>query len=379
MDASSNPSKPQEKGPPRKRRRKKLRVAHNKPPPGSQPGTLVLPEGSPAPRIRAVRYTGEAVEEREIRTEAELRALCARGGIVWVDVQGLGDRATLEWIAASFALHPLVLSDVAHVPQRPKTEAYEGVTFSVARRLRWKGDENDLVDERQISLVLAPGHVLSFQEGPDDVFEPVRARLLQGAGLMRRSGSDYLAYALLDAIVDDYLPILDRLGEHLETLEDRVVACPTRALMGELSSLRRDLIALRRDVWPQREALLALLHGEDGAISASVRVYLRDVHDHCVQVAELVEVHREIAAGIQNLYLTSLANRTNEVMKVLTVMSSIFIPLTFLVGVWGMNFVHMPELDWPWAYPAVWLVMIAVAVSLIVYFRRRGWIGREPE
>lgn len=380
MDDSSNSAKPDaEKAPHKKRRRKKLRVAQNKPPSGSRPGTFVLPEGSPAPRIRAVRFNVEGVEEREIHAEAELREVCARGGILWVDVQGLGDRATLEWIAASFALHPLVLADVVHVPQRPKTEAYDGVTFSVARRLRWKGEEHDLVDERQISLVLAPGHVLSFQEREDDVFEPVRARLTQGAGQMRRQGSDYLLYALLDAIVDDYLPILDRLGERLETLEDRVIACPTRALMSELSSLRRDLIALRRDVWPQREALHTLLRDDEGAISAPVRVYLRDVHDHCVQVAEMVEVHREIAAGIQNLYLTSLANRTNEVMKVLTVMSTIFIPLTFLVGVWGMNFAHMPELAWPWAYPLVWLLMLSVAAALFVYFRRRGWIGREPE
>jgi magnesium transporter len=354
-------------------------VARNKPPAGSTPGTLVVPEGSPPPRVRALRYTGERCEEREIRAEAELRELCARGGQVWVDVQGLGDRATLEWIGRSFALHPLVLADVAHVPQRPKVEAYDGVTFTVARRLRWKGEPNDLVDERQVGLVLAERHVLTFQERPDEVFEPVRARLVNGAGLLRRSGTDYLAYALLDAIVDDYFPVLDQLGECLQKLEEGVLERPTRALMGELATVRHELIALRRDVWPQRDALHALLRGEDSVISTPVRLYLRDVHDHCVQVAEMVEVHREIAAGIQNLYLTALANRTNEVMKVLTVMSTIFIPLTFLVGVWGMNFAHMPELAWPWAYPLVWLVMLALAGGLFFYFRRRGWIGREPE
>jgi magnesium transporter len=294
-------------------------------------------------------------------------------------VQGLGDRATLEWIGASFALHPLVLADVAHVPQRPKCEAYEGATFTIARRLLWKGEAHDLVDERQVSLVFTREHVLSFQEREDSVFEPVRARLAKDAGLLRTSGSDYLVYALLDAVVDDYLPILDRLGERLEDLEDRAIECPSRALMAELSALRRDLIALRRDVWPQREALHALMRGDELRLSPTVQLYLRDVHDHCVQVAEMVEVYREIAAGIQNLYLTSLANRTNEVMKVLTVMATIFIPLTFLVGVWGMNFEHMPELQWRWAYPAVWLVMLSTAAGLFVYFRRRGWIGREPE
>ena len=363
----------------RRKRRRKLRVADNKPPAGSHPGTLVVPVGSPAPRIRALRYTESELEEREIHSERELRELCARGGKLWVDVQGLGDRATLEWIGASFALHPLVLSDVANVPQRPKSEAYEDTAFTVARHLCWKGDPNDLVDERQVSLVIAKDHVLSFQEREDPLFEPVRVRLQRGAGTIRRAGTDYLAYALLDAIVDGYMPILDRIGERLETLEERVITCPERALMIELSALRRDLIAFRRDVWPQREALYSLLRGEAGEFSDAVKLYLRDVHDHCMQVAEMVEVYREIAAGIQNLYLTSLANRTNEVMKVLTVMSTIFIPLTFLVGVWGMNFDFMPELHWPWAYPLVWLSMLTLAITLFVYFRRRGWIGREPD
>ena len=294
-------------------------------------------------------------------------------------MQGLGDRATLEWIGKNFGLHPLVLADIVNVPQRPKCVAYEGATFLVVRRLRWKGEPNDPVDERQVSLVLGPRHVLSFQELADDVLEPVRARLAQGSGKIRASGTDYLAYALLDAVVDEYLPILDKLGASLEDLEERVVARPTRALLSELAALRHDLIAIRRDVWPQREALHALLRGDVAGISEPVRVYLRDVHDHCVQVAEMVEVYREIGSGLLNIYMTAVANRTNEVMKVLTVMSTIFIPLTFLVGVWGMNFDHMPELHWRLGYLLVWLLMLAIAGVLFAYFRRRGWIGREPE
>jgi magnesium transporter len=360
------------------RRKRRLEVARNKPPAGSHPGTLVVPAGGPAPRIRAVRYTPDSLEEREIRDARELASFCKPDGLLWVDVQGLGDRATLEWIGANFKLHPLLLADVVNVPQRPKCEAYGDEVFFVARRLAWRGDPDDPVDERQVSLVLGARHVLSFQEREDGVFEPVRARLALESGQMRKKGTDYLAYALLDAVVDDYLPILDKLGERLESLEERVVERPTRALLREMAALRHDLIAIRRDVWPQREALLALLRGDVGGISEPVRIYLRDVHDHCVQVAEMVEVYREIAAGLLNIYLTSIANRTNEVMKVLTVMSTIFIPLTFLVGVWGMNFQHMPELGWSWAYPAVWLVMISVAGGLFLYFRRRGWIGREP-
>jgi magnesium transporter len=363
----------------RKQRRAKLRMARNKPPAGSSPGTLLFPAESPAPRIRAVRYTAEAVEEREIRDARELAAFCRPEGQLWVDVQGLGDRAVIEWIGASFQLHPLLLADVVHLSQRPKCEAYGEATFFVARRLLWKGAPDDPVDERQLSLVLGARHVLSFQERADDVFEPVRARLVAGSGQIRRSGTDYLVYALLDAIVDDYLPILDKLGERLEVLEERAVECPTRELLGELAALRHDLIAIRRDAWPQREALHALLRGDVPGISEPVKLYLRDVHDHCVQVAEMVEVYREIASGLLNIYLTSIANRTNEVMKVLTVVSTIFIPLTFLVGVWGMNFTHMPEIEWPWSYPLVWLLMLSIAVGLFVYFRRRGWIRRESD
>ena len=370
-----NHGKTQEK----RQRRVRLRMAVNKPPAGSSPGTLVLAEGAPMPRIRAVRYTPEGFEERAIGDARELASFCAPEGILWVDVQGLGDRATLEWIGKHFALHPLLLADVVHVPQRPKCEAYEGATFLVVRRLRWRGDPNDPVDERQVSLVLGARWVLSFQEGPDDVFEPVRARLESAAGLMRKQREDYLLYALVDAIVDDYLPVLDKLANNLEALEERVVEQPSRAILRERAALRHDLIAIRRDVWPQREALHALLRGDVAGISEPVKVYLRDVYDHCVQVAEMVEVYREIGSGLLNIYLTSIANRTNEVMKVLTVVSTIFIPLTFMVGVWGMNFEHMPELHWHWAYPTVWLLMLGLGAGLFVYFRRRGWIGREPD
>ena len=358
----------------RKQRRAKLRMARNKPPAGSSPGTLLFPAESPAPRIRAVRYTAEAVDEREIRDARELSAFCRPEGLLWVDVQGLGDRAALEWIGANFHLHPLLLADVVNLPQRPKCEAYEGVTFFVARRLLWKGEPDDPVDERQVSLVLGARHVLSFQERVDDVFEPVRARLVAGSGQIRRSGPDYLVYALLDAVVDDYLPILDKLGERLESLEERAVERPTRELLGELAALRHDLIAIRRDAWPQREALHALLRGDVPGISEPVKVYLRDVHDHCVQVAEMVEVYREIASGLLNIYLTSIANRTNEVMKVLTVVSTIFIPLTFLVGVWGMNFTHMPEIDWMFGYPAVLTAMFLIDVYIYRKLRKARWL-----
>ncbi len=361
------------------KRRRRRHLAGNKPPAGSRPGTLVLPEGSPASRVRAVRYTSETIEEREIRDARELCSLVEREGVVWVDVQGLGSREVLEWVAQGFKLHPLVLSDIVHLPQRPKAESYDGTVFMIVRRMRWKGDPHDAVDERQLSLVLGPRHVLTFQECEDDVLEPVCTRLRREGGQMRSMPADYLAYAILDAIIDEYFPIVDRLGERLEALETRVVENPSRQLLADLAFLRADLLAIRRDVWPQREALNALVRGDVGSVSEPVRVYLRDCHDHCVQVAEVVEIYRELASGLQNIYLTSIANRTNEVMKVLTIIATVFIPLTCLVGVYGMNFRFMPELDWPWAYPVLWLVMIASSAAMFVYFRRKGWIGRPPE
>ena len=360
-------------------RRRRHQVGHNRPPAGSTPGTLAPALTSGATRIRAVRYGPDGCEEREIRSAAELASFCRPETFLWVDVQGLGDRAALEWIGRHFQLHPLVLADVVHVPQRPKSESYPGAVFTVARRLAWKGDPADLVDERQVSLVLGARHVLSFQEREDAVFEPVRQRLLRGGGRIRVLGSDYLAYALLDAIVDEYLPLMDHLGEALEQIEERVIDRPSRGLLTELARLKGDLIAIRRDIWPQREALHGLMRGDVGSISPEVQPYLRDVHDHCVQVAEVLEVYREIAASVLNLYLTSVANRTNEVMKVLTVVSTIFIPLTFLVGLYGMNFQHMPEYGWRWAYPVLLFVMLAGSLAMLHAFRRRGWIGRPPE
>ncbi len=373
---------------PQVRRQRRRHLAKNKPPSGSRPGTLVLPEGSPATRVRGVRYGAGELEEREIRDARELRSFAEHQGpeapeapeaIVWIDVQGLGSREVLQWVADAFQLHPLVLSDIVHVPQRPKAESYDGTVFLVARRLRWKGDAHDACDELQVSLVFGPRHVLTFQEREDEVLEPVLARLRQDGGQMRRMPADYLVYAILDAIIDDYFPIMDKLGERLEALEMRVVEHPSRQLLAELAFLRADLLAIRRDVWPQREALHALVRGDVGKVSEPVRLYLRDCHDHIVQVAEVIEIYRELASGLQNVYLTSIANRTNEVMKVLTIIATLFIPLTFIVGVYGMNFRYMPELDWPWAYPALWAVMIGTGIAMLLWFRRKGWIGRKPE
>ena len=355
-----------------RRRKSKEKVFGRKPPVGAHPGTIVVQEGSPPAKLRVTRFTGEGIWEEEVGDPAQAREALKKGGTGWVDVQGLGDRSTLEKLGSVFGLHPLMLADAVNVPQRPKSESYDGCIFTIARRVVWKDDD---VDARQISLIWCKDFLITIQEAQDETLEPVRSRLQQGKGLMRRSGTHYLAYAIIDAVVDGYLPMIERIGERIEWLEEHVADSPDHAALHELHDLRHDLLDLRHDLWPQRDAVRALVGGEVAEIDPSVRVYLRDVLDHCVQMAEIVEVYREIVSGLLNVYLTAVANRTNEVVKVLTVVSTIFMPLTFLVGVYGMNFEHMPEFGWRWAYPALWIVMLAIGIGMLVYFRRKGWLG----
>jgi magnesium transporter len=344
------------------------------PPPGSRPGTLVIDRDAPAPRIRVIHYTADTVREDNDVDVHRLSAEVPAGSVVWVDVQGFGDESTIRRIGELFGLHRLVVEDVVNVPQRPKAEAYEEQLLLVTRTVRLLRPLN--LDIGQISIVLGTHYVITFQERPGDVLEPVRRRLqgVEGAHF-RRQGADYLAYALLDAVVDGHYPVLEGLGDQLEDLEESIINEPTPHLLRKLNDARHNLSALRRSLGPQREAVNMLLRDPNPLVSEDVRLYLRDVYDHCVQTAETVDSYRESVGGLLNTYLSSMANRTNEVMKILTIMASIFIPLTFLAGIYGMNFQNMPELQVWWAYPLLWLVMILVAVGMLIFFYRKRWIG----
>lgn len=358
-------------------------IRKRKPPPGARPGEMAIPKDSPRPKIHVTEYGADRIEERDVADVAELAALRDRvgaagggGGVrAWIDVQGFGDEPTLRKIGEIFAIHPLALADVVNVPQRPKTETYEGHLLFVGQMVRCVGA--DKIETEQVSIILGARVVLTFQERADnqDCFDPIRARLRSGNGLMRTLGPDYLAYALIDVLIDAYYPVVEALGETLDALEDEVIGHPTRTSLARLTRARRSLLVLHRMIWPQREAISALLRDGGSFIEEPVRPYLRDCYDHAFQIIDVVETYREMAVGIMDIYLSSVSNRLNEVMKVLTVMSSVFIPLTFIVGIYGMNFERMPELGSRWGYPAVWIVMIAVAGTLLVYFRRRGWIG----
>ena len=313
----------------------------NAPPVGARPGTLRPPENGSPTRIRVMRYRLEALDIFEDQTPAQAAALRTPDTVCWMDVQGLGQGVEVLELGETLGLHALTIADLVNVPQRPRSERHDAHHLVIVRMLRMVDGE---LDQEQVGVVLGDTWVLTVQERPGDVFGPIRHRLESGSGVLRRSLSDYLAYALLDTIVDGYFPVMEALGERLETLETRVLEAADDDTLLQLHLIRGELLHLRRVVWPMRETVNSLVRGDASGIRPEVAVYLRDTYDHCVVMAELLDSYRELASGLMNTYLTVVSNRTNEVMRVLTVSATIFIPLTFLAGIYGMNFEHMPEL-----------------------------------
>ncbi len=340
---------------------------------GSAPGTLVIPKRSPEPRIKVMRYQPTGVEEEAITDVESLASVTREGTISWIDIQGFGDKSMMHRIGQIFGLHALLLSDVVNVPQRPKADEYDNHLLLILKMVL--GWHEGAVDSEQVSIVVGSNYVITFQEKYGDVFDPVRKRIRTGKGIIRKHGPDYLAYAIADTIIDGYYPMLEKIGEQLEGLEDSVVTNPKPELLRQLNRIKNQLVNLRRGIWPQREAMNSLVRGDHAAITTDVQIYFRDTYDHCVQTSEVAEMYREMVTGLMNTYLSSISNRMNEVMKVLTIMASIFIPLTFVAGVYGMNFEHMPELHFKWAYPLVWAVMLSLSSGMFVFFWRKGWLG----
>jgi magnesium transporter len=348
------------------------RAKRRRPPRGSAPGTMGELAG-PDPNIHLIAYSESGFEEREVANVEEIAELVrGRTGVVWLDVGSFGNGRVIARIGEILEIHPLAMADVVNVPQRPKAEVYGDRLLLVTQMARI---DAGAVDIEQVSIVKGPGFVVTFGEHPGDVFEPVRERIRQG-GRVRSMGPDYLMYALLDAVIDGYYPVVEAIGNVVESLEEEVLGRPNRSTLRRIHAVRRSLVALHRMQWRQRDACGALLRDVDCPISDPVRVYLRDAFDHAFQTVDAIETQREMAASLMELYLSSASNRMNQAMRTLTVVATIFIPLTFVVGVYGMNFDYMPELRWRWGYPAVWLVMIAIGVALVAWFRRQGWI--EP-
>jgi len=346
------------------------------PPVGSAPGTLVVPEDAPPPRIHVIVFNREEVRELNVTDPDQLPGLVEADHVTWIDVQGLGNEALLRRIGEHFKIHPLALEDVVNTPQRPKAEEYDDHLLLITRMVRMLSAFD--IQREQVAFFVGTGYVLSFQETYGDVLDAVRHRIRDARTPVRQHGSDFLGYTLLDTVIDAYYPVMEALSERLERLEDRVLTgSPTRTTLDRLNRVKNDLIVLRRALWPQLEALNRVLRDPNRFLTEEVRVYLRDTTDHCAQLVDVLDSNRELINGLLNTYLSIVSNRTNEVMKVLTIMASIFIPLTFVAGIYGMNFDYMPELHSRWGYPAALLMMLLASAVLLFYFWRRGWIGER--
>ena len=342
---------------------------------GAPPGTVVHTGHARTHDVRLhwLEYGPDFCREHE--SESLDRAV--RGEppppVTWLDVDGVHDLSVVERIGAGAALHPLVQEDIASVGQRAKVEEYGDTLFIVVRMLTVDEATREIEDE-QVSMILSSGLLISFQEGTGDVFDHVRRRIREGKGSMRNRGADYLAYTLIDAVVDGYFETLERLGELTDELEQEVVSVAPRDSVRRIHHIKREMLVMRRAVWPLRDMLNSLVRDEAGCISPETRVFLRDAYDHTIQVMDTIETLRDVVSGLMDIYLSSVSNRMNEVMKVLTVIATVFIPLTFLVGVYGMNFDWMPELRWRWSYPVLWVLMIAIAAGMLSFFRTRRWL-----
>ncbi|HXV35696.1 MAG TPA: magnesium/cobalt transporter CorA [Myxococcota bacterium] len=357
------------------------RSAHTRrrrPPSGAAPGEFVVPEDAPGPSLSAMCYAHDALEEHSVEDAHELRTLIQRSDrVTWIDIVGFGDGRALEQIGDALGIHQLAMADVVNIPQRPKAELYDDRLLVVTQMARMT--ESGAIDIEQVTLVLGPNWVASFQEHAGDVFDPVRARIRSPQTRIRDERADFLMYALIDAVIDGYFPVVEAIANTIDELEEVVISKPNHVSLARIHAMRRRVLNLHRVQWRQRDAIHSLLRDEAMPFSERVKPYLRDTHDHAFQTLDAIESFREMLVGLIELQLSSASHRLNEVMKTLTIVATIFIPLTFLAGVYGMNFDYMPELRWRWGYAAVWLSFVVTAVAFLLWFRRRGWIGNRDD
>ena len=347
--------------------------------PGTLPGTLDLDADAPPPEMILIDYSDRHATRITITTPETCIPYLESDSVSWLNVNGLGNLETWQKMAKVFQLHPIALEDVVNMPQRPKVVQYEDRLIIIAWMVSLEPEAEELGRE-QISIVLGKHYIISVQEDPkDDCLKPVRDRIRYNQGIIRKQQVDYLAYCLLDTVIDGFFPVLEEYGERIEDLEDEVVFNPSPHTLKKIYKIRRELLTLRRAVWSHRDAINALIKTSGEFISPEIRVYLQDCYDHTIQVRDIVETYRELSSGLMDIYLSSMSNKMNEVMKLLTIISTIFIPLTFIVGVYGMNFnpdsspLNMPELNWYYGYPTFWVVTVAIATWLVYFFWKRGW------
>ena len=345
--------------------------------PGAPPATLQAGPDYAATAITALAYGPEKLIERQVNDLEELDRLGAEYPVLWVQVSGLGNVDLIKAVGEKFQIHPLALEDLMSGGHRPKLEETGSLLFIILQSVHLKDNE---MTSGQIALLFRQGVVLSFHQDRAELLDPLRERIRRASGRIRNRGSDYLAYAIMDSVVDHYFPVLESIGDLLEDIEDEVVAEPDQQVVAEINETKRVLLQLRRSLWPVREVAAGLMDHAGNLIQEETRPFIRDCQDHVIQAVDLITSHREIAAAMSDLYLSALSNRMNEIMKVLTIIATIFIPLTFIAGVYGMNFNpeisawNMPELRWRYGYPAVWLVMLAAGLVLFIFFKKKKWL-----
>jgi magnesium transporter len=342
---------------------------------GQPPGTLIHigQKKVDVQRISVIDYDESGIREYEIQDiQQQCVTLKEKPTVTWINVDGVHDVEKLRALGDCFGLHPLVLEDILNTDQRPKMEDYGDYLYLVFKMLYYDA-QSGIVLREQVSLILGDTFVISFQEREGDVFHPVRERIRSGKGQTRKAGPDYLVYTLLDAAVDNYFSVLEKLGENIEILADRVLKTPEPKTLNEIQTSKREMLFMHRWIWPLREAIGALGKRDSGLVKESTAIYLRDVYDHTLQIMDAVDLYREMLSETLDLYISSVSNKLNQIMTVLTIIATIFIPLTFLAGVYGMNFKYMPELEWRWGYPLIWFVMVGVGAFMLISFKRKKW------
>lgn len=342
---------------------------------GMPPGTLVHVGEKKVDQVRltVIDYDEEQIIRRELGSVEESLPFRDSATVSWLNIYGLHEPEILEKIGNYFGIHPLSMEDVLNTDQRPKLEVFDDYLFLVLKMIALDESSGDLNIE-QISIILGHNFVITVQERPGDVFTPLRKRLQEGVGRLRKRGADYLFYSIIDIIVDHYFLVLEIMGERIERLDEMVIDNTSAEIAQEIKMLKREILLLRKQILPLRDVLSSLNREEFSFIQPETGPFLRDLYDHQLQVVEALESYRDMLNGIMDIYFSNLSNRMNEVMKVLTIIATIFIPLTFIAGIYGMNFEHMPELEWPWAYPAVWGIMMVVAAGMLYFFRKRKWL-----
>ena len=342
---------------------------------GFSPGEIVYlgDKRAESVKISVIEYSPDTFEETEVSDVAACVPFKETDAISWINISGVHNVGLIKDLGEHFNLHPLILEDIVNTEQRPKMDDFEDYVFMVMKMV-YPDMETHTIQYEQISFIIGEKYVICLQEVEKDIFNPVRERIKKGKGRIRKRGSDYLAYALVDMVVDHYFRVLEEIGEEIEVLQNDVLEKPEPHFLKVIHTLKKEILFLRKSIWPMREIINTLIRGESSLIKDETVIFLRDVYDHTIQVIDTIETFRDILSGTLDIYLSNVSNKMNEVMKVLTIIATIFIPMTFIAGIYGMNFKYMPELSWRWSYPLLWMVLVALFVVMVFWFRRKKWL-----